>query len=118
MKKFPFKLLSLGFLGFLLLSSLGSMGCGGGSTDQQDPPIVDHDGDGIADSADNCPSIANADQKDTDQDGLGDACDLPNPLPPPPPPPDTDGDGIEDSDDNCPNIANDDQKDDDEDGMG
>ena len=36
---------------------------------------VDTDGDGITDTADNCPLDANADQRDTDADGDGDACD-------------------------------------------
>lgn len=36
---------------------------------------VDTDGDGIADSADNCPTVANADQANHDGDSLGDACD-------------------------------------------
>jgi hypothetical protein len=35
----------------------------------------DADGDGILDSNDNCPTVANADQKDTDSDNVGDACD-------------------------------------------
>lgn len=38
-------------------------------------PSGDTDGDGVANAADNCPSIANADQADRDDDGLGDACD-------------------------------------------
>jgi hypothetical protein len=33
------------------------------------------DGDGIEDSADNCPTVANAPQEDTDADGVGNACD-------------------------------------------
>lgn len=36
---------------------------------------TDTDGDGIADSNDNCPRVANADQTDRDADGVGDACD-------------------------------------------
>ncbi|HEX8824430.1 MAG TPA: amidohydrolase family protein [Archangium sp.] len=35
----------------------------------------DRDGDGLEASADNCPFAANADQKDSDGDGMGDACD-------------------------------------------
>jgi hypothetical protein len=38
-------------------------------------PASDSDGDGVPDSADNCPEVANADQADTDADGIGDACD-------------------------------------------
>ena len=41
----------------------------------------DDDGDGVEDTADNCPVTANADQEDSDQDGTGDVCDM-----------DTDGD--------------------------
>ena len=37
---------------------------------------TDSDGDGVVDSADNCPAIANGDQDDADNDGVGDACDL------------------------------------------
>jgi len=38
-------------------------------------PNVDRDGDGIADSRDNCPDIANSDQLDSDTDGKGNVCD-------------------------------------------
>jgi DNA-binding beta-propeller fold protein YncE len=36
---------------------------------------VDTDNDGIADSADNCPSTCNPQQRDADADSIGDACD-------------------------------------------
>ncbi len=35
----------------------------------------DTDNDGVIDTVDNCPAVANASQTDTDGDGLGDACD-------------------------------------------
>jgi hypothetical protein len=40
-----------------------------------DQPLADQDEDGVADSADNCPSTANATQADGDHDEAGDACD-------------------------------------------
>jgi hypothetical protein len=51
-------------------------------------PNADFDGDAIADSKDNCPEVANADQADLDKDGKGDVCDL-----------DDDNDGLADEDD-------------------
>jgi dipeptidyl aminopeptidase/acylaminoacyl peptidase len=56
---------------------------------------LDVDDDGVPDTGDNCPLVANADQLDTDGDGTGDACDT-----------DDDGDGIADTSDNCPLVAN------------
>ncbi len=47
----------------------------------------DSDGDGYSDADDNCPDIANADQKDANNNGIGDACDSAS---------DTDGDGYND----------------------
>ena len=55
---------------------------------------ADSDYDGLLDSVDNCPLIANPGQADQDSDGIGDLCD------------------------NCPTIANIDQKDNDSDGIG
>jgi hypothetical protein len=56
---------------------------------------ADSDGDGHADTADNCPFAVNADQADGDADGAGDACDE-----------DDDNDGDADASDNCPTLAN------------
>lgn len=42
--------------------------------------IVDSDGDGPSDRDDNCPDVANADQRDQDGDGFGDACSLPGSM--------------------------------------
>ena len=98
----------------------------------------DTDGDGIVDALDNCPTKANANQKDTDKDGFGNRCDLDddndgftdaeenrvgsNPLNPNSTPEsilfDADSDGILDLLDNCPNKANANQKDFDLDGLG
>ena len=61
---------------------------------------TDADGDGKGDACDNCPATANADQKDTDSDAQGDVCD-----------PDDDNDTLLDGVDNCPLVANADQND-------
>jgi len=68
---------------------------------------LDSDNDGVWDHEDNCFWTYNPDQKDLDEDGMGDACDN-----------DWDGDGIQNKGDNCPWTYNPDQKDLDEDGMG
>lgn len=79
----------------------------------------DADGDGVEDSADNCPDHFNpirpmddGEQRDADGDGVGDICDD-TPLGT-----DYDGDGTLNEDDNCPLDANADQADADEDGRG
>ncbi len=82
------------------------------------PPPADADADGVPDASDNCPNVANAEQVDTDGDGVGDACDEPDAPPPPPPPADADADGVPDATDNCPNVANAEQVDTDGDGVG
>ena len=71
----------------------------------------DTDGDGITNTIDNCPEIANPNQEDSDGDGIGNVCDLIDNT-------DTDGDTIIDSEDNCPEIANPNQEDTDGDGIG
>lgn len=69
---------------------------------------IDIDYDGVDDSQDNCPSIPNPDQKNTNGDEYGDACQMG----------DQDKDGITDFKDNCRYAANPDQKDEDNDGFG
>jgi thrombospondin type 3 repeat protein/NHL repeat-containing protein len=51
----------------------------------------DADRDGVLDTFDNCPGLANPDQENMDRDRLGDACD-----------PDADGDGVPNEADKCP----------------
>ena len=41
----------------------------------REPLPDDGDGDGVDDDADNCTEVENADQRDTDGDGFGNACD-------------------------------------------
>ncbi|RKG63900.1 DUF4215 domain-containing protein [Corallococcus sp. CA054B] len=81
----------------------------------------DDDHDGVATWKDNCPFVANADQKDTDGDGKGDMCDgCPNDAAScsVADPSDFDYDGVAAPGDNCPLVANPDQKDTDGDGVG
>ena len=42
-----------------------------------DECVPDQDHDGVPDSVDNCPSVANPTQMDTDKNGIGDVCDGP-----------------------------------------
>ncbi|MDA8137083.1 MAG: thrombospondin type 3 repeat-containing protein [Desulfobacteraceae bacterium] len=58
-------------LGVLIFAVALFFGCDGGCGVSQ----PDKDGDGIVDSKDNCPAVANRDQADRDGDGIGDACD-------------------------------------------
>ena len=77
----------------------------GGALDPACDP--DDDADAVEDDSDNCPTLSNGDQADSDMDGQGDACDA-----------DDDADGIGDTADNCPLDANADQADSDADGIG
>lgn len=90
----------------------------------------DTDLDGATDDLDNCPTIFNPCQHNTDGDGLGDACDpdidndgIPNandicPYAADPAQRDSDGDRFGDECDNCPDFANPSQTDSDHDGVG
>ena len=77
----------------------------GGGGDRCDDP----DGDRIPDEWDGCPDAFDPDQRDSDGDGVPDACN--DPL-------DADGDGWADGRDNCIDVPNPDQTDGDGDGIG
>ena len=104
--------------------------------DRNEPGEIDSDFDGVPDGIDNCGTawvpVFNPDQRDTDGDGQGDACDpdidgdgLPNRIDPCPydsknacPPNDPDSDGVPNPKDNCPGVFNPAQIDTDKDGLG
>ncbi len=67
----------------------------------------DADEDGIVDAEDVCPGVPDPAQLDSDEDGVGDACDA-----------DDDGDGVPDFVDNCPLVASENHADADGDGLG
>ncbi|HOY13418.1 MAG TPA: thrombospondin type 3 repeat-containing protein [Saprospiraceae bacterium] len=69
---------------------------------------TDTDNDGIYDDVDNCIDIANSDQADDNNNGIGNVCE----------PPDADGDGISDEVDNCVNTYNPGQVDCNQNGVG
>jgi hypothetical protein len=107
-----------------------------------DDPTGDGDGDGFPNATDDCPFVANADQADTDGDGVGDVCDTQedacnNGLDDDQdgdvdcadancaadvvcadPTGDADTDGAANATDNCPTVSNPDQADADMDGIG
>ena len=51
--------------------------CVSGDSGSGEAPVEDRDGDGVPDNEDNCPDVPNPGQEDTDQNGVGDACDVP-----------------------------------------
>ena len=75
-----------------------------GDACEEENPVTDTDSDSVSDDDDNCPTVANNDQLDTDNDDIGNACDI-----------DADGDGangdgsggasITDANDLDPNIT-------------
>ena len=87
-------------LPFLMVALIGTV---------MPPVFAAHDGDTIDDAVDNCPEVANEDQADTDDDGVGNACNDED---------DTDGDEYANLLDNCPDNANPGQEDTDGDGIG
>jgi hypothetical protein len=86
-----------------------TVGNNAGSSDERTLLDSDADGDYIPDALDNCPSVQNPDQADSDSDGNGDPCTVYQ---------DTDGDTVPDKSDNCPNVATSDFSDRDGDGVG
>ncbi len=90
---------------------LGALLCVGLGTTAGCIPDSDEDDDGILNLLDNCPNTPNADQADSDGNGVGDVCDIP-------PPPDNDEDDVPDWIDNCPSTFNPTQADGDGDGIG
>ena len=74
--------LAAGFLDSMGFQHVYSMEGGMSVWEWDTVTCVDTDGDGINDDRDNCPNVSNPDQKDTDQDGVGDACEsVPAPCP-------------------------------------
>jgi uncharacterized delta-60 repeat protein len=81
------------------------------------PGQEDSESDGVGNACDNCPSVSNPGQEDADGDGVGNVCDTCT---------DTDGDGYGNPGypantctlDNCPSVSNPGQEDTDSDGLG
>jgi hypothetical protein len=78
------------------------------------PTPADTDSDTVLDCVDNCPTVSNVSQQDSDADGLGDVCDT-CPLDPFN---DQDLDSVCGDVDNCPTVANSNQRNRDSDAAG
>ena len=70
-------------------------GRGGAARVARHPEPGDVDGDEVGDELDNCPTVKNGSQVNTDGEGEGDACDA-----------DDDNDGFPDGSDNCRRVVN------------
>ncbi len=100
-------------LAALLLAACGfehGQGASSDATVVDVPPATgDQDNDGIKNEVDNCPVVANANQRDHDGDGRGDACDKCPHINTGAAEPDADADGVGDACDPRPTMAGDKQ---------
>ena len=82
---------SIRFLSYALIGCLMAFTSQSCNNEPVEPIIiVDTDNDGLPNGQDNCPTISNPGQEDSDNDGIGDLCDTTNND-------DTDNDGVLDA---------------------